>query len=102
MVLAREIEENEESMGGGGRILHSKTRKEGANMKASVKNRPAIIAGNGPSLARIDYTRLPQEFDVYRCNRFYFEEKYYLGKRVQGVLFHPDLFFAQYLSLIHI
>ena len=69
--------------------------KRGAN----IKNRPAIIAGNGPSLARIDYTRLPQEFDVYRCNQFYFEEKYYLGKRVQGVLFHPDIFYEQYYTL---
>ena len=59
----------------------------------------AVIAGNGPSLARIDYARLPQEFDVYRCNQFYFEEKYYLGKRVQGVLFHPDIFYEQYYTL---
>ena len=69
--------------------------KRGAN----IKNRPAIIAGNGPSLARIDYTRLPRDFDVYRCNQFYFEEKYYLGKRVQGVLFHPDIFYEQYYTL---
>ena len=109
--------------GGGLEILPSKptqagTEMMGADMKAgastqageqanirdtkrgaNIKNRPAIIAGNGPSLARIDYTRLPRDFDVYRCNQFYFEEKYYLGKRVQGVLFHPDLFFAQYHTL---
>ena len=107
-------------VGGGVEILPSKPTQAGAEMKGTemrgvgvsaanmmgarkaspnIKNRPAIIAGNGPSLARIDYTRLPRDFDVYRCNQFYFEEKYYLGKRVQGVLFHPDLFFAQYHTL---
>ena len=102
------------SVGGGVEILPSKPTQAGVEMRAAnmmgakdmqadggvnIKNRPAIIAGNGPSLACIDYTRLPRDFDVYRCNQFYFEEKYYLGKRVQGVLFHPDIFYEQYYTL---
>ncbi|EAH6454264.1 alpha-2,3-sialyltransferase, partial [Campylobacter jejuni] len=44
-----------------------------------------IIAGNGPSLKEIDYSRLPNDFDVFRCNQFYFEDKYYLGKKCKAV-----------------
>lgn len=75
---------------GGGKLL-----KENKNTKLP----PAIIAGNGPSLARIDYSRLPKNFHLYRCNQFYFEEKYYLGKKVQGVIFHPNIFHEQYYTL---
>ena len=46
--------------------------------------KPIIIAGNGPSLKEIDYKRLPKEYDVFRCNQFFFEDKYYLGKDVTG------------------
>ncbi|ELS3708711.1 hypothetical protein QPP40_001462 [Campylobacter upsaliensis] len=28
-----------------------------------------IIAGNAPSLKNIDYTLLPQDYDVFRCNQ---------------------------------
>lgn len=45
---------------------------------------PAIVAGSGPSLKAIDYSRMPLDFEVFRCNQFYFEDKYYLGKRVKG------------------
>lgn len=38
----------------------------------------AIIAGNAPSLKNIDYTLLPQDYDVFRCNQFYLEDKYSL------------------------
>ena len=65
----------------------------------NTSKKPVIIAGNGPSLARIDYTRLPQDFDVYRCNQFYFEDKYYLGKRVSSVFFNPAVFYEQYYTL---
>ena len=49
--------------------------------------KPIVIAGNGPSLKDIDYTRLPKEFDIFRCNQFFFEDKYYLGKEVTGYFF---------------
>ena len=42
---------------------------------------------------------MPQDFHVYRCNQFYFEDKYYLGKKIQGVLFHPYIFYEQYYTL---
>lgn len=45
----------------------------------------AIIAGNAPSLKNIDYTLLPQDYDVFRCNQFYLEDKYYLGKKLKAV-----------------
>lgn len=64
--------------------------------------KPIIIAGNGPSLAQIDYSRLPQDFDVYRCNQFYFEDKYFLGKKIKGVFFNPGVLKQQYFTLHHL
>ncbi|EAJ6613117.1 alpha-2,3 sialyltransferase, partial [Campylobacter jejuni] len=61
-----------------------------------------IIAGNGPSLKEIDYSRLPNDFDVFRCNQFYFEDKYYLGKKCKAVFYNPSLFFEQYYTLKHL
>ncbi|MBC5861685.1 alpha-2,3-sialyltransferase, partial [Campylobacter jejuni] len=55
-----------------------------------------IIAGNGPSLKNINHKRLPKEYDVFRCNQFYFEDKYYLGKKIQTVFFNPGVFLQQY------
>ena len=49
--------------------------------------KPIVIAGNGPSLKEIDYRRLPKEYDVFRCNQFFFEDKYYLGNTVTGYFF---------------
>ncbi len=61
-----------------------------------------IIAGNGPSLKEIDYSRLPNDFDVFRCNQFYFEDKYYLGKKCKAVFYTPNFFFEQYYTLKHL
>lgn len=61
-----------------------------------------VIAGNGPSLKEIDYSRLPNDFDVFRCNQFYFEDKYYLGKKCKAVFYIPNLFFEQYYTLKHL
>jgi alpha-2,3 sialyltransferase len=41
-----------------------------------------LIAGNGPSLAAIDYSRLPRDIEVWRTNQFYKECKYYVGKNI--------------------
>nr|CCF72442.1 glycosyltransferase GT42 [Helicobacter bizzozeronii] len=57
--------------------------------------KPLIIAGNGPSIKNLDYSLFPPDFDVFRCNQFYFEDKYYLGKEVKGVFFNPWIFDAQ-------
>ncbi|WP_104696796.1 MULTISPECIES: alpha-2,3-sialyltransferase [unclassified Helicobacter] len=58
-----------------------------------------IVAGNGPSLAKIDYARLPRGFDVFRCNQFYFEDKYFLGKKIKGAFFNPQVLKEQYFTL---
>ena len=67
--------------------------------KQNKTHKYALIAGNAPSLKEIDCTRLPfcdtqkicensqtidmfSDFAIFRCNQFYFEEKYYLGKKV--------------------
>ncbi|MGL4677411.1 MAG: alpha-2,3-sialyltransferase [Brevinema sp.] len=54
-------------------------------MKKSI-----VIAGNGPSLRAIDYARLPKDFDVFRCNQFFFEDRYYLGKEITGFFISLD------------
>ncbi|WP_144744922.1 alpha-2,3-sialyltransferase, partial [Campylobacter jejuni] len=64
-----------------------------------LKNNAVVIAGNGPSLKEIDYSRLPNDFDVFRCNQFYFEDKYYLGENIQAAFFFPGNFFEQYYTL---
>lgn len=57
----------------------------------SNNHRPILIAGNGPSLSAIDYTRLPKDVFIWRVNNFYFEEKYWLGKEVDALYMggHP-------------
>lgn len=62
----------------------------------------AIVAGNGPSLAKIDYTLLPQEYDVFRCNQFYCEDKYYLGKKIKAVSFASQMVFEQIYTMLHL
>ncbi|OEV44255.1 alpha-2,3 sialyltransferase [Campylobacter jejuni] len=58
----------------------------------------AVICGNGPSLKNIDYKRLPKEFDVFRCNQFYFEDRYFVGKNIKYAFFNPFVFFEQYYT----
>ena len=64
-----------------------------------MKPKSIVIAGNGPSLRGIDYARLPKDFDVYRCNQFYFEDQYFLGRKIKGVFFNFWTFFEQYYTL---
>lgn len=59
----------------------------------------AIVAGGGPSLKQIDYSRLPQDFDVFRVNFFYFEDKYYLGNKVKICTTFPENFFQYYYAI---
>ena len=63
---------------------------------------PAIVAGNGPSLKAIDYSRLPLNFEVFRCNQFYFEDKYYLGKRVKGYTATTYTAFSQVWTMLNL
>lgn len=93
----------------------------------------AIVSGNAPSLAEIDYSLLinscnntlnltnntiktdlaPKNnvdsmanidsilsnFDIFRCNQFYFEDKYFLGKNVKFAFANPGVLFEQYYTL---
>ncbi len=61
--------------------------------------KPIVIAGNGPSLAQIDYRRLPADFDAFRCNQFYFEDKYFLGKKVTGAFMRLHNIKHQFFNL---
>lgn len=61
-----------------------------------------IIAGNGPSLKHIDYSSMPQDADIFRCNQFYFEDNYFLGKNIKKVFFRPSIFLEQYYTIKHI
>ncbi|MCI5633051.1 alpha-2,3-sialyltransferase [Helicobacter sp.] len=61
-----------------------------------------IVAGNGPSLGNIDYTRMPEDYDVFRCNQFYFEDKYFLGKKVKAFFATAAMFYYQYYTYKHL
>ncbi|MGL5955288.1 MAG: alpha-2,3-sialyltransferase [Brevinema sp.] len=61
--------------------------------------KPIVVAGNAPSLREIDYTRLPEAFDVFRCTQFFFEDKYYLGKEVTGFFLGYDALFDSSIIL---
>lgn len=58
-----------------------------------------VVAGNGPSLKTIDYSLLPKEYDVFRCNHFYLEEKYFLGRKIKASFFIIREFFEQYYMM---
>lgn len=58
-----------------------------------------IVAGNGPSIKEIDYNKLPNSFDVFRCNQFYFEDSYFLGEKVKAYFFNPVLAIEQYYTI---
>lgn len=63
-----------------------------------MSTQSVVIAGNGPSLTAIDYRRLPEQFDVFRCNQFYFEDAHYLGQNVKAVFFNSSVFFEQFYT----
>lgn len=64
-----------------------------------MKNKALVVSGNGPSLTEIDYARLPLEYDVFRVNRFYFEEKYFLGKKITAAFMLSDRALENYYTL---
>jgi alpha-2,3 sialyltransferase len=45
-----------------------------------------LICGNGPSVGQIDFRRVPKEAKVFRMTNFYFEDKYYAGRKVDYYL----------------
>lgn len=66
------------------------------------KQKSVVIAGNGKSLSQIDYALLPEDFDVFRCNQFYFEDHYFLGKSVKAAFFNASLLLEQYYTFHHL
>ncbi|MDO4433335.1 MAG: alpha-2,3-sialyltransferase [Alysiella sp.] len=63
------------------------------------ESKAVLVAGNGPSLTQIDYNLLPQDIDVFRCNQFYLEEQYYVGKKIKAAFFHHGLFMEQQATM---
>ena len=47
-------------------------------------SRPVILAGNGPTILSLDYRQLPVNPYIFRCNWFFMEDHYRLGRRVDG------------------
>jgi hypothetical protein len=52
--------------------------------KSESQDKSVFIVGSGPSIAYIDYSRLPKNCDVWRANTFFFESKYYAGRNVDA------------------
>jgi len=80
-------------------VLHIKninSFKTKVHLKINLKNnntveylkemseRPLVIAGNGPSLTKINYKMIPNNSVVFRTNMFFLEDKYYLGKHIDA------------------
>ncbi|WP_104690153.1 alpha-2,3-sialyltransferase [Helicobacter felis] len=72
------------------------------SLSSSNSMKPLILAGNGPSIKDLDYSLFPPDFDVFRCNQFYFEDKYYLGKEVKGVFFNSWIFDLQMKTAVQL
>ncbi len=66
------------------------------------KDIPIIVAGGGPSLAKIDYNRIPQDVKIFRVNSFYFEDIYYLGKNVDFYMATSGWFDSMYFTLLNL
>ncbi|HEC1746866.1 alpha-2,3-sialyltransferase [Campylobacter ornithocola] len=67
-------------------------------LKGGALKNAVLVAGNGPSLKKIDYARLPSEYDVFRSNQFYTEDKYYTGKKIKAIFHTVDFFFDEYFT----
>jgi hypothetical protein len=50
-----------------------------------TKKSKVIIGGSGPSLNKIDYSRLPENAEIWRINNFFKEQDYFLGKNVDAI-----------------
>ncbi len=66
------------------------------------KDTPIIIAGAGPSLAKIDYNRIPQDIKIFRINTFHFEDIYYLGKNVDFYITTSGWFDRTYFTILNL
>jgi len=55
-----------------------------------MTGRTAVVAGNGPSVARIDMGRVLTSDTILRTNNFFFEPMHYLGRRVDLAVMAGD------------
>ena len=69
-------------------------------MQANSKK--CVVSGNAPSLKEIDYKRLPFVYDLFRCNQFYLEDKYYLGNKIKATTFAIQMFFEQIYTMLQL
>ncbi|HHF4198910.1 TPA: alpha-2,3-sialyltransferase, partial [Haemophilus influenzae] len=44
----------------------------------------------------------PKDYDVFRCNQFYFEDHYFLGKKIKKVFFNYSVIFEQYYTFLQL
>jgi len=58
-----------------------------------------LVCGNGPSCAKIDFRRVPEDVKIMRTTSFYFEEKYYAGKRVDFYVEYAKRLTEQYFNI---
>jgi alpha-2,3 sialyltransferase len=68
------------------------------------KPKSVIICGNGPSLGQIDYRRFDVNAEVWRVNKFFLEDKYYVGKRVDAMFNGGSLAdtYTRYFNLVNL
>ncbi|MDO5055388.1 MAG: alpha-2,3-sialyltransferase [Pasteurella oralis] len=71
-------------------------------VERSRECKSVVVAGNGASLTQVDYSLLPVNYDVFRCNQFYFEDHYFLGKKIKAAFFTPGVLLEQYYTLYHL
>lgn len=45
---------------------------------------------------------MPLKFEVFRCNQFYFEDKYYLGRRVKATTATTQMAFSQVWTMLNL
>jgi alpha-2,3 sialyltransferase len=58
-----------------------------------------FVVGNGPSVAEIDFRRLPKDIKYFRMTNFFFEDKYYAGKKVDYYIEYVLRLENQYFNL---
>lgn len=71
-------------------------------MQVNSLDKKCVVSGNAPSLKEIDYKRLPLSYDLFRCNQFYLEDKYYLGSKIKVTAFATQMFFEQIYTMFQL
>ncbi|GLK80890.1 alpha-2,3-sialyltransferase [Methylopila turkensis] len=67
-------------------MLSHSSELEKARQILGGRSESVIIVGNGPSVSEVDYSKLPKDAYVFRCNWFFLEAEYRFNR-------HVDLYF---------